>query len=88
MGFEFRHKCYGEEWQSFTEDGNLRRAFCHQSVAEEVAEEHWQQDPSDPSDFSLDVWVRDEKGVVKRFNVTAEARVEFMAGEIENVRPA
>lgn len=57
--------------------------FDHESVAEEVAEEMWSSDPSDPSRFEAEVGVKNQDGVVKRFKVRAEACVNFYATEVK-----
>lgn len=73
----FKHEYYGDDWQSFesTADDYL-------SVAEQIAEEDWNDEPCDPSDYEFQVQVRKgENGKVRTFKVLAEAHVYFFGSE-------
>lgn len=77
MKFQFKHEYWGDEWQDL--DGIFRD---HEHAAEELAEKHWSDDPSDPWNFEFDVVMRDEKGIEKIINVTAESQVIFYGSEV------
>jgi len=51
-------------------------------IAEEIAEEYWAQDPSDPSNFKCEVGIIDYKDEPHWFSVYAEASVNFYSSEI------
>lgn len=76
MKYQFRHESWGDDWQDFED-----KAWDAESAAEKIAEQYWSDDPSDPHRFEFVVEIKDEKDVITKFNVTAEASVNFYARE-------
>lgn len=74
--YEFNHEGWGEEWREINIRGD------HEAAAERVAEESWNEDPVDPSNFELVVSIKDSSGIIKKFIVDAESRVKFNAREL------
>ena len=74
---EYRLKSWGDEYWETTYsrlDG--------ESLAAELAREDWSRDPSDPHKYEETVYLRDGRGCVAEFNITAEATVDFTAREV------
>lgn len=79
MKFQFRHEYWGDEWQEVPGEH-----YDHEAAAEHVAEEHWSDDPSDPSHFEMKIEVRSlaEPNRIVMVKVTAEASVNFYGREV------
>lgn len=58
----------------------------HESVAEDIAEDHFNHEPCDPCTFEPVIGVKDEAGIIKWFQISAEPRVDFKAHQIETDR--
>ena len=75
--WQFKHEYWGDDWQ----DRNFKKYWDHEQVAEKIADDSFHDDPGDPNGFEFDVQVKNPKGEVKRFIVTAEPDVIFSARE-------
>lgn len=70
--FWFKHEAWGEDWQEF------QVIACDvYEAAEQVAENYWNDEPTDPSCFTFEVDIKKEDGTVVPILVTAEADVHF-----------
>ena len=76
--FQFKNEYYGSDWQDYESD-----TYYLDSVASEIAEDYWSQDPCDPYRFEFPIEIRRFDGESQKFNVTAEASVNFYAREID-----
>jgi hypothetical protein len=85
MRFWYVIKDYTED--DFSNEFDLRETYLknpdHDDVAREIAEQHYYSDPDDPSRFEHTIGVKDETGIIKWFECTAEATVNFYANETE-----
>ena len=86
--WQSKHQC--ETWQFKKDDWgwsvkwqerNFKKYWDHKQVAEKIAEERFYDDPGDPNNFEFDVQVKNPKGEIKRFIVTAEPDIIFSARE-------
>lgn len=77
MKVQFKHEYWGEGWQDFTEN-----VFDEEHAAEKIAESSYRDDPCDPSNFDFTIEIKSERGI-KRFNISAQADVNFYAKEIK-----
>lgn len=59
-----------------------RHVTDHDEVAEEIAEDHYHHDPCDPNQFEPVIGVKDEAGLIKWFQISAEPMVSFHAHEM------
>lgn len=66
---------HGEDWQDVDEKINYR-------AAETLAEEYWNEDPSDPNDFSVIVEVLADNDTIFKYEVSAYETVTFSANQI------
>lgn len=80
--FYFKNENWGDEWQEYLEH-HYDKAFDHEDVARSVAESDWREDPCEPRNYEFSIEVKDQDGLVKKFNVIAEADVNFYANEVE-----
>lgn len=71
--FDYRIPEDDEMWRS-------KHARDEKTLAEGIAEQHYCDDPCDPSRFDLEIEVRNTQMQVAKFKVTAEARVVFIVG--------
>jgi hypothetical protein len=76
--FWFKHEYWGDDWEEVQ-----LKCFSAERAAEIVAEDYRDSDPGDPNDFEFDVSIKDEKGKVTNFSVTASISVDFSAREKE-----
>lgn len=78
MKFQFKHPNWGTEWQDLGD-----RCYDVELAAEGLASEYFYSDPCDPSGFEFDVQIKDPRGKVTRFIVTAKADVHFDVSQKE-----
>ena len=50
-----------------------------EELATEIAEDYWNNDPSDPTKFKLVVCIKGRQGGIETFNVSADVSVDFTA---------
>ena len=73
----FKHDAWGDEWQQ-----EMSGAYDEEQFAEQVAEEYWSDDPTDPNRFEFKIEVKQgEFGTPKTYIVSAQADVTFYARE-------
>ncbi len=76
------YEVHMKDWHG-DDDFALVEARYHEQAAEDWAEEHWGGDPCDPSNLEYEITVTDvETREIKKYNVTAEATVNFYANEV------
>jgi hypothetical protein len=54
-----------------------------EELATEIAEDFWNDDPSDPTKFKVTVAIRGRQGGLETFEVTAEVSVDFSASPVK-----
>ena len=68
-----------DEWQDYL--GSYQTPCW---VAKDVANDHYNQDPCDPSCFEPTIRVKDESGKISTFKISARFSVDFYADEVKN----
>lgn len=77
--YYFKHENYGEDWQEWTS-----YLYDLSYVAEEIAEEIYNDDPGDAYDVDEEIEVKfGEADLSKKFKVSAFISVNFTANEIK-----
>ena len=78
--FECRRESHGEEF----DDNSPVYALDAERAAKKFVELDWNNDPCNPGDVDEFIEVRDETGIVSKFNVHAEPSVHFYAKEVKD----
>lgn len=84
------HTCYEffyqiKDWHGDDDWDSSMWARNHETVAEKAGEDHWSEEPSDPNNWSAEIWVKkgeDGDREIRKFKIKAEPKVDFYADEI------